>query len=253
MRDFFSRRPVVAALGVWIVNFAIQSAGALAFQAVAPQVSELIQRLILVLLLCALTVVLTSALGYWREAGYVGFSRWRQLGLIWLPLALTPLPLIGGFQSLDIGTLIIFITGYLATGFFEETIFRGVLLGFLRPLGIGKAVAISSVLFATGHLTRLLFGSAPATVGWQILFTFCFGVAYCAMRLRMGTIWPLILLHALWDLLLNTGHLPMMLYPVEHLALLGYGIFLLRRGATLADAATLPMQAASETISVQGQ
>ena len=174
-------------------------------------------------------VVLLFALGYWRGAGFIGPSRWRQLGLIWLPLSL-----LGGLQPLDAGTIAVFVVGYLATGFFEESMFRGVILGFLRPLGVWRAVLICSALFGSLHLTRLFFGSAPATVTWQVFFAFCFGVAFCALRLRTGTIWPLILLHALWDFTLNAAHLPMVLYPLEYLALLAFGVFLLRGGVALA-------------------
>lgn len=252
MRAFFTQRPVIAALCVWIVNFAIQGAGAAAFQAAAPQIPELIQRLMLLIFLCVMTVALLFALSYWREAGFVGPSRWRNTGLIWLPLLLSPLPLVGGFRPLDAGTIAIFVAGYLLTGFFEESLFRGILLGFLKAKGVWAGVLISSVLFATGHLTRLFFGSAPATVGWQVLFAFCFGVAYSALRLRMGTIWPLIFLHALWDFMLNAAHLPTMLYPVAYLILLGYGIFLLRRGVTLAEKAVQPESASARAVAPQG-
>lgn len=74
------------------------------------------------------------------------------------------------------------------------------------------------------------------TVAWQILFAACWGVALAGLWLRMGTIWPIIGLHALWDFTLNIGHLPMMLYPVVHLALLGYGIYLLRSDAHKGEA-----------------
>lgn len=236
MKAFFIRRPVTAALLIWLVDFGVQLVGAALFKAVAPQVPELIQRLLLLFVLCAGTAALVAGLGAWGNVGYNGPSRWRNLHLLWLPLLLSFLPLIGGVQALDAATIAIFVVGYLATGFMEETLFRGVILSYLRRGGIARAVAISSVSFGLLHISRLFFGSAPMTVIWQALFAMCFGVAFCALRLRTGTIWPLILLHALWDFVLNTAHLPMMLYPVVHLALLGYGLFLLRRGVALEPA-----------------
>jgi len=233
LEEFFLRRPVTAALLIWLVDFGVQLLGAALFKAVAPQVPDLIQRLLLLLLLCAGTAALVAGLGAWGRVGYNSPSRWRNLHLLWLPLLLSFLPLIGGMQALDTGTIAIFVVGYLATGFMEETLFRGVILSYLRKGGIARAVAISSISFGLLHISRLFFGSAPMTVAWQVLFAMCFGVVFCALRLRMGTIWPLILLHALWDFVLNTAHLPTMLYPVVHLALLGYGLFLLRRGVAL--------------------
>ncbi len=252
MRAFFSRRPIIATLGVWVLIFAIQGVGAAVFQAVAPQIPELIQRLLLLILLCVLTVALLFGLRYWREAGFVGPSRWRDMGLIWLPLLLSLSPLIGGVRPLDSGTISIFVVGYLLTGFFEESVYRGIFLGFLKSKGVWAGVLISSILFGSEHLTRLFFGSAPATVGWQVLFAFCQGVAFCALLLRTGTIWPLIFLHALWDFMLNTAHLPMMLYPVVYLTLLGYGVFLLRRGVTLTGEAARPESGATPAAAPQG-
>lgn len=236
MKAFILRRPVTAALLIWMVDFGVQLLGAVLFKAVAPQVPDLIQRLALLLLLCAGTAALVAGLGAWGKVGYNSPSRWRNLHLLWLPLLLSFLPLIGGVQALDAGTIAIFVVGYLATGFMEETLFRGVILSYLRQGGIGRAVAISSISFGLLHISRLFFGSAPMTVAWQVLFAMCFGVAFCALWLRTGTIWPLILLHALWDFVLNTAHLPTMLYPVVYLMLLGYGLFLLRRGVALAPA-----------------
>lgn len=236
MKAFFLRRPVTAALLIWLADFGIQLLGAALFKVVAPQVPDLIQRLALLLLLCAGTAALVAGLGAWGGVGYNSPSRWRNLHLLWLPLLLSFLPLIGGVQALDAGTIAIFVVGYLATGFMEEMLFRGVIFSYLRKRGIGRAVAISSISFGLLHISRLFIGSAPMTVAWQVRFAMCFGVALCALRLRTGTIWPLILLHALWDFVLNSAHLPPLLYPVVHLVLLGYGRFLLRRGVALAPA-----------------
>jgi membrane protease YdiL (CAAX protease family) len=236
MRAFFTRRPLLGALAIWVVSFVFQAGGAAIITNVAPQTPELIQRLILLLLLCVGVVALLTALHWWRGAGFVGPSHWRNLWMIAPPALLCIVPVVGGVQSLDAATLAIFVVGYLGTGFMEESLFRGVIFGFLRPRDLGRAVAISTILFATLHLTRLFFGSPPMTVAWQILFAACWGVALAGLWLRMGTIWPIIGLHALWDFTLNTGHLPMMLYPVVHLALLGYGIYLLRSGARKGEA-----------------
>jgi hypothetical protein len=57
------------------------------------------------------------------------------------------------------------------------------------------------------------------------------GVGFAALRLRTNTIWPLIAIHALHDLFLQMGTLPIPLIevPIDTI-LLVYGIFLLRHG-----------------------
>ena len=74
------------------------------------------------------------------------------------------------------------------TGFAEEALFRGVVLGMLRPAGPWPAVLISSALFACAHLPNMLFGQAPAVTVAQAVGTFCFGVGYAALRLRTGRV-----------------------------------------------------------------
>lgn len=96
MRAFFVRRPLTAALLIWLVDFGTQLGGAALLKAVAPQVSELIQRLLLVLLLCAGTAALVAGLGAWGKAGFNGPPHWRNVHLLWLPLLLSFLPLVGG-------------------------------------------------------------------------------------------------------------------------------------------------------------
>ena len=55
------------------------------------------------------------------------------------------------------------------------------------------------------------------------------GIGYAALRLRTNTIWLLILIHALHDVTLQMGHLPIALVeaPVDTILAI-YGIVLLR-------------------------
>jgi sodium transport system permease protein len=69
----------------------------------------------------------------------------------------------------------------------EELAFRGfVLMGLLRRLGTGKAVLVSSLLFAIAHLTA-----------FQFLPTFLIGLLLGYLALRSGSVYPGMILHAL--------------------------------------------------------
>ncbi len=100
----------------------------------------------------------------------------------------------------------------LGTALFEETLFRGLLLGwFIRREGTGKGVAVSSVLFGLWHLlptweaTALYQEGALRTDGsWEAVAVVVGGVAATAvagaglswLRLRTGSLAAPVLVHA---------------------------------------------------------
>lgn len=85
-------------------------------------------------------------------------------------------------------------------GVVEETAFRGILLTRLLPRGLWTAVLLSSALFGLLHVANLFLGSPWQTVLLQVTFAAMAGTGYAAMRLRTGSLWPPIVLHALFDL-----------------------------------------------------
>ena len=68
----------------------------------------------------------------------------------------------------------------------EETLFRGLLLRRLLPLGERTAVALSALCFALPH------GSAG-----QVLYALAGGAVLGYAAVRTGRLWPCVLLHAL--------------------------------------------------------
>jgi membrane protease YdiL (CAAX protease family) len=156
------------------------------------------------------TLILVTFLGWWKFIGYNGPSQWRNLWLLLLPAVAICLPLLAGVKAIDAGTLAFLLVGYLLTGVYEETLFRGVILRILQPKGVWTAVLLSSLLFGLAHSTNLFirFSGNPVIVVLQIIGAFTFGIGMAALRLRTNTIWPLILLHAFGDLFLHLGNLP---------------------------------------------
>ena len=228
-----SSHPRRVALALGAANITVTVAGALAVAALFPHLSSWNARLVVLLILAAAVTGLLAASRGWRTAAFR--ARVDHPWLLVLPAAVALAPLIGGVQLPGAGLLTVFIIGYAVTGFFEEALFRGLIVGVLRPVGVWPAVWISSALFAAAHLPNMLFGQAPAITVAQAVGTFCFGVGYAAVRLRTGSLWPLMVLHFLTDLLLQVDALPAWAHWTcmvgGDTVLLVYGVLLLRRSA----------------------
>lgn len=232
MREALLNRPRTLALMIWALAIVVPTEVGILLSSIAPDWPEAAQRLAAEAVIVLMTAGLLTALQWWRPAGFVPFREWRGLRLLWLPGVVVVLPLVFGLRLPDSATLLILVLGYAGTGFHEEAIFRGMILPLLGRDGPWKAAIGSAVLFALSHIVRLVFGSAPALVAAQIVGAFCDGFAFAALRLRTGTIWPLIGLHFLHDLLLQLGALPVpvpVVDAVQVTILLVYGIVILRR------------------------
>ena len=106
----------------------------------------------------------------------------------------------------DPGLTAALILLYLSTGFIEEGLFRGLLLGLFRRRwgeerrGILKAVLLSSLLFSLLHLVNFAMGRYTLLAALsQIGFAFSFGVFFAALYIRTNSLWPGIILHMLVD------------------------------------------------------
>jgi hypothetical protein len=87
----------------------------------------------------------------------------------------------------------------LTVGFVEESGFRGLMLTALRERGVWRAIIVTSVLFGLTHLANVLAGATVLETISQVAYTIAFGVAFAALVLRTGIIWPLVLAHAAID------------------------------------------------------
>lgn len=237
MSAFAARRPLV--FGVLLLLFL--QAIVLAFLLVSQVLGVPVVALDLPLMLAnaLIAAALLSLLGWWRAVGFNAPRNWRNLHLMLAPvlpllgptLLLQPqLPPLGRIAPLVIVTLLI--------GFQEEAIFRGVLLRAFAPRGILWAVLASAFLFGIIHANSLLVGRDPAFVGAQVAASFLGAIGLGALRFRIGTLWPLVLLHALNDFLQfsATGgieaqqvaaYLPFLKIGISGLMAL-YGLYLLR-------------------------
>lgn len=230
LRTLLNRHPLGSTLVIFVADFIFGVIVSLIVKAVTPPI-YMLPDFIALCILTIPTVILVSLLGWWRIVGWNRPGEWRNLKLLILPVLIVFLPLLAGFKTVDAGTVLFLLVGYLLTSFYEETLFRGVILRLLRPKGIWTAVLLSSLLFGLAHSSNILlrFSGNPVIVLLQMLGAFTFGIAMAALRLRTNTLWPLMLVHTAWDLFLAIGHLPILLVePIRDTILLVYGLYLLR-------------------------
>lgn len=234
MKKRMMARPLITVLVLQVVLAALVIAGALVLTKVFPElpgysVRGPSQSLILVLLMMAILLAVIAAFRWWPLAGFTPRSRWRELRLYWLPAVLLLVPFVGGVRMPPLSAIAILVVAYAATAVFEEGLWRGVMLGLLRPTGVWQAVLISSLLFGLGHLSNTALRGVSFLIALQAFGAAIQGIGFAALRLRTNTIWPLIAIHMLHDLFLQMSTLPIPLLeaPINTILCI-YGIVLLR-------------------------
>lgn len=193
---------------------------------------------ILVQILLVLAIVFW--LRWWREIGFTPVSEWCHHHVFWLPFLLVFTPLLAGIRGGSSSFVLFSAWQWLLVAIYEETLYRGLLLRALQPWGTVRAVILSSLLFGASHLFHIVLGDQPLflTIA-QVFITTLIGVGWAAVRLTMNTLWPLILIHWVFNFIIiglvsgsMVGAAPPLLniiYPVVALIWFGYGIFLLRK------------------------
>lgn len=145
-----------------------------------------------------------------RAAGICAPQPAKSVRLVWLPLLYSMLMLLvawaSGLPPRGVVLIVAFNTAMVALS--EELMFRAVLLqGFLDKYAIWPAVLMSSAIFGIVHAAN---GFATGDIGaalWQSVAAAMQGVAYAAIRLRTRSVWPMVVVHGLWDFSLMTSML----------------------------------------------
>ena len=155
----------------------------------------------LVLALLFLVIVI-AYFKWWPWVGLRVPDRWGDLRLLWLPLlAVILLMMFVEASGLPEGeTLWFILINTLIIGCSEVLMFNGIMfLGASFKFGWRRAVWITALTYGvTQGLNELITGDIRAAflqAGLAVLF----GVWMVALRLRLNTIIPLIILHWLWD------------------------------------------------------
>ncbi|HWQ47823.1 MAG TPA: CPBP family intramembrane glutamic endopeptidase [Methanosarcina sp.] len=231
-----SRKPWPTSLGIfaiWLI--VVVGGGLLQVRGQPTQLDELVKSQLIFGVLVAvvfLTGVITY-LNWWNQIGWKGPNNSRNMHLLWLPAMflffLLVIVLFTGLPPTRI--LLIVIINTLMVGISEELMFRGLLFhGASSSFGIWRAVWITAAIFGSVHtLNGLITGDFKASVV-QAFFAGMFGVWAVALRVRLDTVIPLIIIHWLWDCLafLLTGSSQGLLLLLFSFILFFYGIWLLR-------------------------
>lgn len=201
MQSFVSRRPLAF---VWLLNLALLplTPVLLLMLKLKPDWMPLesMQMLSQGLVLTLPTLLLTLALGWWKEIGLGWKASWKGWHLLWF----VPVMFIVGVAAVGIppkspAVVVSLLLLTLFIGFQEEVIWRGMIVKALRPTGIMPTVLWSAFFFGIIHFNTILVGASPAYSLLQVVASFLGGIGMAAIRLRMESLWPMILAHALND------------------------------------------------------
>ena len=146
-----------------------------------------------------IALVFTALLRAWSRVGLTRPPARGWLRLSWAPVA-AGLPFLAfGFNLEPDAVVPLLLVGTPLIALNEELMFRGILLDLLRPLGWRRAVTWSAVLFGSGHLLNLVAGANIPFTAMQVAATTAGGVALAAIRIRSGSLWPVIAIHVVLD------------------------------------------------------
>ena len=145
-----------------------------------------------------------------REGGLRAPHPARSLWLAWPPLLYALLMLLlawaGGWPAPRVLLIVACNTALVALS--EELMFRAILLqGLLQRHAVWPAVLISSALFGVVHTVNGLATGDFSGALWQAAAAAMQGIGYAAIRLRTRSVWPMVLVHGLWDFALVTAML----------------------------------------------
>ncbi len=93
----------------------------------------------------------------------------------------------------------------MATGLFEELLFRGYILMILlenrqkSKRGTATAVIVSSAVFGGVHLLNLFAGADPLSTLLQVGYSFLVGGMCAILLLKTGTVWYAVLIHGVYN------------------------------------------------------
>jgi len=127
-----------------------------------------------------------------------------------LIISINNFPIIAFFDGRAVLTepvyrVFLFFMECLSIGFFEEIIFRGIILLFLlekfshEKYGILISIVLSSALFGFIHVFNLLGGASYGDTILQIGYSFLVGMMWAIMYLKTGNLWLTMILHASYN------------------------------------------------------
>jgi membrane protease YdiL (CAAX protease family) len=112
--------------------------------------------------------------------------------------------------------VLLFVTDSFATGFFEEIVFRGVILiVILQKLphtkkGVFQTIVFSSLIFSLLHIFNLFYGAGLLPTLLQVGYSFLVGMLFASVFVLTNNIFSAVLVHGLYNttglLFVTLGH-----------------------------------------------
>jgi membrane protease YdiL (CAAX protease family) len=203
-----TRHPAAFVLGWFLlfeaVHVAIAWDGARLFRTAVPWVSDVWLGPAIWATYTVLAGGLVLALGWWRRIGMTRAGRPADLRLIAYPILTGSVFLLFGFNLESSSVIPLVLVGAPLIALNEELFFRGFVLEGLRPMGWRTAIIGSAALFGASHVVNIVAGAnLPFTI-MQVAATTAGGVAFAAIRIRSGSLWPLLILHVILDVMALT-------------------------------------------------
>ncbi|MDO9629402.1 MAG: type II CAAX endopeptidase family protein [Acholeplasmataceae bacterium] len=175
-----------------------------------PKDNSIITRSILRFLGGTAFVVMLISFGY---SSILSFKNVKKSLLIMIPafiISINNFPIIAylsGRTTLTepIYRVYLFLIECLSVGFFEEILFRGIILMFLvKKLehvknGLLISIVLSSLMFGFIHILNLYSGASVSSTFLQIGYSFLIGMMWAVMFLKTGNLWLVMLLHATFN------------------------------------------------------
>ncbi len=149
--------------------------------------------------LAIIAVFLITIMGWWRKIGFRPLFARRDWVYYLVPFIPMLINLIPGIQVINLKHLLVILSVTLAVGFVEEAYFRGLMLTALKTTNAWMAILVTSLLFGLTHALNLLAGKSPLEAAAQVLYALAIGVAFSALVVKKGVLWPLVIAHFLID------------------------------------------------------
>lgn len=196
MKKFVAKQPLLFAIGIVVINTLVELLAFITGGSIGISEGPLV--IIVLLIATAIPIGVIWWLGWWRDAGFVTTT--HHVPALVVPfLLIFPVLLFYGTVEIEARLIGFILVIFFLTALSEEVMSRGLLVRVFLPKGKWQAVLIPAVLFGVVHVTQLFQGMALTANLLQILNATIFGMLYGAVRLRVNNIWPLIVIHMLFD------------------------------------------------------
>ncbi|MGV1037741.1 MAG: type II CAAX prenyl endopeptidase Rce1 family protein [Candidatus Nanopelagicales bacterium] len=142
------------AVALLAIDVAIVLMVDLAVRTLAPSWALTSAAFLALLVLTLIVIVLMATSRLWVLAGVNVPSRWNSLYLLILPTLMVFAPVVAGFKPLSADSLLFLVRAHALAGLTEEAMWRGLVVGVLKPTGVWPTVLFGSVLFYGIYLLR---------------------------------------------------------------------------------------------------